>query len=149
MTRRSFESQLRRALRVRNWPVHRKIALGAWIPVAIVALAVFTGPNRAGSSTAPPATAPAAQETTTTPIPTTSTTYPHRDVGFWILGKGHRRRNTSAGSVTVVGDKAALQLDGHYLHLAVKRNEQLQERIARHSSTPQTLAMPTSSTTRP
>lgn len=42
-------------LRVRRWPLQRKIAVGAWIPVLVVGLALFTGPNRskAASRAAP------------------------------------------------------------------------------------------------
>jgi hypothetical protein len=46
---------LRRAFTVRSWPIRRKIAVGAWIPTVIVALILFTGPNRAVGKASPPA----------------------------------------------------------------------------------------------
>jgi hypothetical protein len=54
-------SRLRRATRWRTLPLHTKIAVGAWIPVALVAFALYTGPNRAPARTvaAPEQTAPA------------------------------------------------------------------------------------------
>ena len=44
-------------MRVRDWPWRRKVALGAWVPVGVVAFVLFTGPNGASSAT-PPTTEP-------------------------------------------------------------------------------------------
>jgi hypothetical protein len=49
---RKLRGRIRRGLRVREWPMHQKIAVGIWIPVALWAFISFTGPN--GASGAPP-----------------------------------------------------------------------------------------------
>jgi hypothetical protein len=48
--------------------LHRKIAVGAWIPVLVVGLALFTGPNRNSSATspAPTTTSPSGDSATPT-----------------------------------------------------------------------------------
>jgi hypothetical protein len=51
-------------MRVREWPWRRKVALGAWVPVAVVGFFLFTGPN--GS--------PSGATTDITPQPKTVTT---------------------------------------------------------------------------
>jgi hypothetical protein len=50
---RRLRRRTRQALRVREWPWRRKIALGVWAPVAVVAFFLFTGPNgsRSGATT--------------------------------------------------------------------------------------------------
>jgi len=42
-------------MRVREWPWRRKVAFGAWVPVAVAAFFLFTGPNGSpsGAATAP------------------------------------------------------------------------------------------------
>jgi hypothetical protein len=60
---RQFRKSVRRALTVRRWSLHREIALGIWIPVAVAALVLFTGPNRPVAAPAHPA--PAATTSTT------------------------------------------------------------------------------------
>ena len=42
---RRVRRQTRQAVRVRDWPWRRKVAFGAWVPVAIVGFFLFTGPN--------------------------------------------------------------------------------------------------------
>ena len=68
---RNVRRSVRRSVSVRRWPLSRKIAIAAWIPVAITALALFTGPNRSTSA------APAAPTTTLPPqkkvVPTPAT----------------------------------------------------------------------------
>ncbi len=59
---RSVERRVRHSLRLRDWPLYRKLALAAWIPVAVLALALFTGPNRSTSA------APVATPTTLKPV---------------------------------------------------------------------------------
>src|SRR4051794_9650867 len=46
MDPRRMRRKLRKAARVRDWPRRTKIAVGAWIPAIVLALALFTGPNR-------------------------------------------------------------------------------------------------------
>jgi hypothetical protein len=43
---RTVRRQVRRATRVTKWPLHTKLAFGAWVPVLIVGFALYTGPNR-------------------------------------------------------------------------------------------------------
>src|SRR5690349_12198518 len=50
---RRFRRRTRQAMRVRDWPWRRKIAIGAWIPVALVAFVLFTGPNGERSAATP------------------------------------------------------------------------------------------------
>jgi hypothetical protein len=49
--------------------MHRKVAVGAWIPVLVVGLALFTGPNRSSSATsaAPTTTSPSPDNGSATP----------------------------------------------------------------------------------
>jgi len=42
---RRMRRQTRQAMRVRDWPWRRKVAIGAWVPVAVVGFFLFTGPN--------------------------------------------------------------------------------------------------------
>ncbi len=64
--------QARRALRFRKWPLRRRIAVVAWIPVVVLWFLLYTGPNSAANS--------APHVTTTTrawvPPPTAPTTPP-------------------------------------------------------------------------
>jgi hypothetical protein len=88
---RRWRRRTRHHLQVRRWPLHRKIAVGAWVPVVIVGLALFTGPNRSSS------TSSALPVTTTTqlrmkPIPRSTTTIApvgtrsqDEVIGSWIL----------------------------------------------------------------
>jgi hypothetical protein len=48
--------KLRRAADVRRWSLRQKIGVGAWIPVLIVAFALFTGPSRSSSAASAPTT---------------------------------------------------------------------------------------------
>jgi hypothetical protein len=50
MSARQLRRQLRNALNVRRWTLRQKIGVGVWIPVAIVAFALFTGPSRSSGS---------------------------------------------------------------------------------------------------
>src|SRR5262252_97410 len=61
---RRVRRQTRQALRFAEWPWRRKVAIGAWVPVAVVGFFLFTGPN--GS--------PSGAETGITPQPKTVTT---------------------------------------------------------------------------
>ena len=55
--------KIRRISNVRGWTTRQKIGVGVWVPVLIVALVLFTGPNRRTSSAA------------AADVSTTSTTY--------------------------------------------------------------------------
>ena len=69
MSARQLRRQLRNALNVRRWSLRQKIGIGVWIPVLIVAFALFTGPSRSSGSASAESTA----TTTTTvagPMPT-------------------------------------------------------------------------------
>jgi hypothetical protein len=94
---RRWRRRTRYHLRVRRWPLHRKIAVGAWIPVLVVGLALFTGPNRTGS-----ASNAAAPVTTTTElrlqpetVPTTPLPLAHYEqeeiIGAWIRAVPSRK----------------------------------------------------------
>jgi hypothetical protein len=61
MSARQLRRQLRNALNVRRWTLRQKVGIGVWIPVAIVAFALFTGPSRSSG-----ASAESAATTTTT-----------------------------------------------------------------------------------
>jgi len=54
---RRMRRQTRQAMRIRDWPWRRKVAVGAWVPVALVGFVLFTGPNgspsRAGAEVKP------------------------------------------------------------------------------------------------
>ena len=98
----------------RHWPFHRKLAVGVWVPVVIVAIAMFTGPNRpAGGSpngkVASPGTATAQITTPTTELVARS------ELGAWVRkGHKHKRRfssQTSAGDVAILQAKAALRVE--------------------------------------
>jgi len=54
--RHGFRRGLRRVTRVKRWPMHLKLAVGAWIPVAIVGFFLYTGPNQASGSQVPSVT---------------------------------------------------------------------------------------------
>jgi len=57
MTPRQLRRRFRRAMNVRNWSMRQRIAVGVWIPVLVVAFALFTGPFRtSGAASAPPVT---------------------------------------------------------------------------------------------
>ena len=40
-------------MRIGEWPWRRKVAIGAWVPVAVVGFFLFTGPNGSPSGAAP------------------------------------------------------------------------------------------------
>jgi len=69
MSARQLRRHLRNALSVRRWSLRQKVGIGVWIPVLIVAFALFTGPSR--SSGSPSAESPA---TTTTTLAVTTLT---------------------------------------------------------------------------
>jgi len=48
--------QARRSLRFRKWPLRRRIAVIAWIPVAVLWFLLYTGPNAANSAPVPATT---------------------------------------------------------------------------------------------
>jgi hypothetical protein len=50
---RRMRRRTRQASRVRDWPWRRKVAIGAWVPVAVVAFVLFTGPNGSPSGATP------------------------------------------------------------------------------------------------
>ena len=52
--------QARRSLRFRKWPLRRRIAVIAWVPVLVLWFLLYTGPNSAAN------TEPVAATTTTT-----------------------------------------------------------------------------------
>ena len=56
MSARQLRRKLQRAASLRTWTLRQKIAVGVWIPVLVVALALFTGPNRSSSAASAPAT---------------------------------------------------------------------------------------------
>jgi hypothetical protein len=106
-------------MRVRRWPLHRKIAVGAWIPVIVIGLALFTGPNRSGSAST------AAPETTTTVPPLFSPNGPGGSVpsmasqtqdeiiGSWVNGTPSRKTLPQARGVQrfkALRDKTILAL---------------------------------------
>jgi hypothetical protein len=66
---RRMRRRTRQALRVREWPWRRKVALGAWVPVAVVGFFLFTGPNGASSASSPPTTRPETVTTVKAPLP--------------------------------------------------------------------------------
>jgi hypothetical protein len=49
---RRMRRRLRSTFRVSQWPWRRKVAIGAWLPVAILAFVLFTGPNHSSTATA-------------------------------------------------------------------------------------------------
>jgi hypothetical protein len=53
---RAVRRQLRRLTHVAKWPLHTKFAVGAWIPVLVVAVALYTGPNRRSAAASVPTT---------------------------------------------------------------------------------------------
>ena len=55
----------RQAVRVREWPWRRKVAIGAWVPVAVVGFVLFTGPNGSPSGAAPAVVKPQPKTVTT------------------------------------------------------------------------------------
>jgi len=48
--------QARRSLRFRKWPLRRRIAVIAWVPVLLLWFLLYTGPNSAANSAPAPAT---------------------------------------------------------------------------------------------
>jgi hypothetical protein len=77
--------------------LHRKIAVGAWIPVLVVGLALFTGPNRSNSSSsAQPATTTTQLRLKPVPAPATTVAPPgsraqDEVIGAWILAVPPRK----------------------------------------------------------
>jgi hypothetical protein len=63
---RRMRRRARHSMRFREWPWRRKVALGAWIPVLVVAFVLFTGPNKSSSTAATPITRP--PTVTTVPV---------------------------------------------------------------------------------
>jgi hypothetical protein len=66
---RRMRRRTRQILRFHEWPWRRQVALGVWVPVAVVAFFLFTGPNGASSATPPPTTRPATVTTVKPPLP--------------------------------------------------------------------------------
>jgi hypothetical protein len=91
--------RVRRATSLRTWPLHRKIAVGVWVPAIIFAVAQVTGPNRPTST---PAARPAPQVVPATPVlPPTTTTPPNAPlpgVAKWLKPRAAKRLKTSLGS---------------------------------------------------
>jgi hypothetical protein len=101
MSARQLRRQLRNAMNVRGWTLRRKIGVGVWIPVLVVAFALFTGPSRSSGS----ASAESPATTTTTFVPTLPPLQPivppalskapktslHQRVLKWINGTPPRR----------------------------------------------------------
>jgi hypothetical protein len=96
MEPRQLRRRIRRTFRVRGWSWHSKVAIGAWIPAAIVAFALVTGPNRGTSSEARPA--PTTTPTTVgpsafvIPIETPKTVPLEAVIGGWLRGVRRRGR---------------------------------------------------------
>ncbi len=93
MDPRHLRGRIRRTFRVRSWSWHTKVAVGAWIPAVILAVALVTGPNRATSSAdATPARAATTTPTTiiprgfVIPIETPKTVPLDVVIGGWIRG---------------------------------------------------------------
>ena len=60
-------------MRVRDWPWRRKVAIGAWVPVAVVGFFLFTGPNGSPSGATPDITPqPKTVTTVKAPMPKAS-----------------------------------------------------------------------------
>src|SRR5262249_52404760 len=99
----------RRSLSVRRWPLQRKIAIGVWIPVVVVAVAMFTGPNR--SVGARPSRA-GAEVVLPKHLPTTTVALPNLPqpaIGKWVTK--NRRAHSSAGSAAGVQARAGLHFE--------------------------------------
>ena len=144
---RRIGKQVRRALRFRKWPLRRKVAVGIWVPVLVVALALLTGPNRGGGGAAAPLPTTTTLITTTTTIKsTTPSTSKRVDIGLWMLGRGKRRRMTIAGSVNTLQSTAQLQLKQHLLNLAKKEAERNARRAAHQAAG---VPLPATPTTKP
>jgi hypothetical protein len=81
---------IRKIFRVRSWSKRTKLAVGVWIPVIVVAIALVTGPNRSAT----PADAASDSTPTTervvpkaTPRTTAPTTVPYDVIlGEWLKG---------------------------------------------------------------
>jgi len=100
MDPRRMRRKLRKATRVRDWPRRTKIAVGAWIPAIVLALALFTGPNRSAGSTDGSATGTTTLTTLALrgalALPTPSTVPPDVAIGQWLEGI-HPRHSRGQG----------------------------------------------------
>ena len=61
----------RRSLRFGKWPLRRRIAVIAWIPVLLLWFLLYTGPNSAANSEPGPATTTTTEWKPAAPLPTT------------------------------------------------------------------------------
>jgi hypothetical protein len=92
MEPRDVRRRIRRAFHVKRWSLHTKIAVGAWIPVVVVALALMTGPSRpAPTKSAAAATSPTSAPTKfrladLTPYKMPKTVPVDVAVGAWLKG---------------------------------------------------------------
>jgi hypothetical protein len=66
---RRMRRRTRHAVRIRDWPWRRRVAIGAWVPVAVVAFFLFTGPNGSPSGAAPDVKPEPKTVTTVTVLP--------------------------------------------------------------------------------
>jgi hypothetical protein len=69
--RRKFRRGIRRSLSIRRWSLRKKLAILPWLPVGVLAFALYTGPYSAGSAT------PAGPEPTTSPTIVYNYSRPH------------------------------------------------------------------------
>jgi hypothetical protein len=90
MEPREVRRRIRRAFQVKRWSRHTKIAVGAWIPVVVVALALTTGPSRpapTASASATPTSAPTKfRMTQTIPSKLPETVPVDVALGAWLRG---------------------------------------------------------------
>ena len=88
--------RVRNTTNIRKWPLRTKIAVGVWIPVVIVAIALFTGPNRSSSAAPAPTTTttsftnPVIAEPIVPPNTAPNTSLQER-IGKWIQGVPTKR----------------------------------------------------------
>jgi hypothetical protein len=116
MEPRQLRRRIRRTFRVRGWSWHSKVAIGAWIPAAIVAFALVTGPNRGTSADADARPAPTTSPTTFSPNPfvnpiqTPKTVPLEAVIGGWLRGA---RRTGRIPAYIRMGQKAPRILTTH------------------------------------
>jgi hypothetical protein len=63
--------QARRSLRFRKWPLRRRIAVIAWVPVLVLWFLLYTGPNSAANTEPGPATTTTTEWTPPPSLPAT------------------------------------------------------------------------------
>jgi hypothetical protein len=90
--------KVRRALRVRSWSRRTKVAIGVWVPAIVVALALFTGPNRPppGVSEAQTSTTRKAPRLAPKPVHVPDTVPFDAVLGSYLKAAGYRRAAANA-----------------------------------------------------